>query len=183
MRETAESEACTHCPHLVKEMQACIIRPDGIYIPPQVDFQTYCLTDSYKHCPTYGRYCLMEKHPINAPATKNHMGRRHFERIPEKHKVLIQTCDSIGTVTGNFSEQAMTLDYSPGGMHIIIDREIPTDSLLRFDFGFDFVAPQLQGIAQICWRRKLEDRQQGLEAGLAFKDHFSQAVLSVQSNF
>lgn len=109
-------------------------------------------------------------------------GRRHSSRIPEKHKVFLQTCDSIGVLHGTYAEQAVTLDYSQGGMRILIDRDLPADTLLRFDFGNDFVIPQLQGIAKICWRRKSEDKDQAIEAGLAFQDHFSQAVLSVQNN-
>jgi hypothetical protein len=124
---------------------------------------------------------MMEKHTIDT-VSNNHTGRRHFVRIPKTCKVLVQTCNSIGTVIGDFAGEALTLDYSPGGMHILIDREIPANSLLLVDFGNDFVVPQLQGIAKICWYRKLEDRPQGIEAGLAFKDHFSQAILSIQNN-
>lgn len=162
-------------------MQACTVRSDGLYIPPRVHLLTYCLTQSYKHCPTYARYCMAEERNMDFVAD-NHVGRRKFLRIPKTHKVLVQTCDSIGTVIGDFAEQALTLDYSQGGMRILIDREIPTDSLLRFDFGNDFIAPQLQGIAKICWHKKRDNKPQGIEMGLAFKDHFSQAVLAVQTN-
>lgn len=114
--------------------------------------------------------------------TNHDAGRRCSSRIPEKHKVFIQTCDSIGVLRGTFAEQALTLDYSQGGMRILIDRELPADTLLRFDFGNDFMIPQLQGIAKICWHRKVKDKDQGIEAGLAFQDHFSQAVMSFQDN-
>jgi hypothetical protein len=113
--------------------------------------------------------------------TNNHESRRRSSRIPTMNTVLLQTCNSIGVLFGNFSEQALTLDYSNGGMRILTDRELPSDSLLRFDFGNDFVIPRLQGIARICWHRKVEDKDQGFEAGLAFEDHFSQAVLSAQT--
>ncbi len=113
----------------------------------------------------------------------NNTGKRDYRRIPEKHMVLIQTCDSIGTVTGNFAEHALTLDYGQGGLRIVIDREIPFDKLLRIDFGSDFVVPQLQGIVKVCWHRELENRPKVIEAGLAFQDHFSQAVLAIQDNF
>jgi hypothetical protein len=66
-------------------------------------------------------------------------------------------------------------------MRIQLNSEIPADSLLRFDFGNDFVVPQLQGIAQVRWHRRLADSPRGMEAGLIFKDHFSQAVLTVQA--
>ena len=123
----------------------------------------------------------MEKPNLDT-VTNNHSGRRRFLRTPKKCKVLVHTCNSIGTVIGDFAGQALTLDYSQGGMRILIDREIPTDSLLLVDFGNDFVVPQLQGITKICWHRKLENRPQSTEVGLAFKDHFSQAVLAVQYN-
>lgn len=107
---------------------------------------------------------------------------RRFFRIPKKHKVLVQTCDLDGAANGNFAEQALTIDYSQGGVRILMKNEFPLDSLLLIDFGYDFVVPQLQGIAKTCWRRKLENRPQTLEAGLAFKDPFSQAVLAAQLN-
>lgn len=113
-------------------------------------------------------------------AINHDAGRRRFLRIPEMHPVLIQTCDSIGVLRGTFAEQALTLDYSQGGMRILVNRKLPADSLLRFDFGYDFVVPQLQGIAKICWSRKVNGKDQGIEAGVAFQDHFSQAVMSVQ---
>jgi len=168
------------CIYLLKEMQACTLRPDGVYIPPRMHLLTYCQTENYITCPTYERYCPMENQSMKKELME-HGGRRRFIRIPKKHKVIIQTCDSIGTVIGSFVEQALTVDYSQGGMRIQLDAEIPADSLLRFDFGNDFVVPQLQGIAKICWHRKLTDSPQGMEAGLAFKDHFSQAVLAVQA--
>ncbi|MDO8954876.1 MAG: PilZ domain-containing protein [Gammaproteobacteria bacterium] len=121
----------------------------------------------------------MEKATLNTE-TNNYKSRRSSPRLPSVHNVLIQTCDFIGVLHGNFSEQAVTLDYSRGGMRILIDRELPSASLLRFDFGNDFVIPQLQGIAKICWHRKVEDKDHGIEAGLAFQDHFSQEVLSAQ---
>jgi len=168
------------CIYLLKEMQACTLRPDGVYIPPRMHMLTYCQTENYITCPTYERYCPMESHNIKKELME-HGGRRRFIRIPKKHKVMIQTCDSIGTVIGSFVEQALTVDYCQGGMRIQLDAELPADTLLRFDFGNDFVVPQLQGIAKICWHRKLTDSSQGMEAGLAFKDHFSQAVLAVQT--
>lgn len=181
MMGAAENEACTNCLHLLKDMRTCAIRSDGLYIPPRVHLLTYCLTQNYKQCPTYARYYSMDTPTIDTDTT-THAGRRHFPRIPKKYMVLVQTCDSIGVLRGNFAEQALTLDYGQGGLRILIDRELPTDSLLRVDFGNDFLIPQLQGITKIRWHRKLEDSPQGVEeAGLAFQDHFSQAVLAAQS--
>jgi hypothetical protein len=108
------------------------------------------------------------------------LGNRRFFRISKKHKVLVQTCDADGVANGNFVEQALTSDYSQGGVRILVKREVPSDSLLLIDFGTDFIVPQLQGIVQMCWSRKLEDSSQGVEAGFAFKDPFSQAVLASQ---
>lgn len=177
---TSTKKVPEKCIYLLKEMQACTLRPDGVYIPPRMHLLTYCQIGNYLNCPTYEKYCPMETQTMKKEM-QEHGGRRRFLRIPRKHKVLIQTCDSIGTVIGSFSEQALTLDYSQGGMRIQLDSEIPADSLLRFDFGNDFVVPQLQGIAKICWHRKTDASPQGMEAGLIFKDHFSQAVLAVQS--
>lgn len=179
---TAKDETCTKCLYLLKDMDACSIRPDGVYIPPRMHSLTYCLTQSYKQCPTYARFYQMEKNNMET-VPNTHSGRRRFLRIPKKHSVLIQTCNSIGAVIGTFAEQALILDYSPGGMRIQFDREIPTDSLLLFNFGNDFVVPQLEGIAKISWHRKLKDKPQNIEAGLAFQDHFSQAVLAIQTNY
>lgn len=178
--ESSKNEAPERCGYLLKEMQACTLRPDGLYIPPRIHILTYCQTKEYKKCLTYERYCPMESQRMEKEMLENG-GRRRFFRIPKKHRVLIQTCDSIGTVIGSFAEQALTLDYCQGGMRIQMESEPPADTLLRFDFGNDFIVPQLQGIAKICWRRQQPDNPDLQEYGLAFKDHFSQAVLAVQS--
>lgn len=177
--KTSESGARRSCPYFLQEMQACGLHSDGIYLPSRAHLLTYCLTPMYKNCSTYERYCLSEKlHTVEqdqAPA-----GRRRFMRIVRQREVLIRSCDQLGVVTGHFAEKARTLDYSQGGMRIVMEKEIPEGALILFDFDEDFLIPRLQGIAQLRWGRKRPDLPEGFEAGLVFKDHFSQAVLSVE---
>lgn len=177
--KNSENGARSSCPYFLQEMQACGLHSDGIYLPSRVHLLTYCLTPMYRECSTYERYCLAEKlHMVESE--RENSGRRRFMRIPRQRQVLIRSCDNLGVVTGDFAAKAKTLDYSQGGMRIIMEKEIPEGSIVLFDFDDDFLIPNLQGIAQLCWRRKLDDQPEGIEAGLAFKDNFSQAVLSVE---
>jgi hypothetical protein len=101
-------------------------------------------------------------------------------RIARQRNVLIRSCDAIGVVTGGFAEKATTVDYSQAGMRIVVKNEIPTGSLVLFDFGEDFLIPGLQGIAELCWNRPHPQEPGAMEAGLIFRDHFSQSVLAVE---
>ena len=110
---------------------------------------------------------------------EEHDKRRRYKRIPEQQKVLVRSCDPMGNVVEDFSELALTLDYSQGGMRIVSNKKIPVDTLLHFNFDHDFLIPRLQGLAQLCWQKNLEKLPQGIEAGLAFKDNDSRKALAL----
>ena len=175
---TSENRANDCCPYFLQDMQACGLHSDGIYLPPRPHVLTYCLSAFYRNCATYERYCLSEKIP-QIQADHLPAGRRRFFRIARQRNVLIRTCDAIGVVTGDFAEKATTIDYSQGGMRVVLPHEIPEGSLVLFDFDNDFLIPCLQGIAQLRWSRRPESGR-GFEAGLTFKDQFSQAVLALE---
>jgi hypothetical protein len=164
------------CPYFSKKMKACELSTEGIYLPPSVHVLTYCQTDLYEECSVYTRYVPLANEGSNQAAQKNG-NRRTYRRIPEQKKVLIRTCSPEGVVVGDFSEMAVTRDYSPKGMRITINREIPAESLLLFDFDMDFLVPRLQGLAQLRWHKTLEQGSGVVEAGLAFKDQYSQKAL------
>ena len=106
---------------------------------------------------------------------------RRFMRITEEYKVLIRTCDAIDSVTKK-NIDVMTLEYSQRGMRILSDKEIPVDHKLCFEFGNDFVVPNLFGIAKVCWHWKFEGIPQSYVAGLLFIDDFSTGILATQDN-
>ncbi|MFP4451846.1 MAG: PilZ domain-containing protein [Desulfobacterales bacterium] len=173
------SENRTHCPYFLQDLKACGLHFDGIYLPPRAHVLTYCLTALYRNCTIYERYCLSEKlHTVKSEQLP--AGRRRYMRIMRERKVRIRACDPLGIPTGDFEEKARTIDYSQGGMRIVLESELPESSLMLFDFGDDFLIPGLQGIAELCWHRQHPDAPDFVEAGLAFRDHFSQAVLSVE---
>lgn len=176
---TSENRAQTICPYFLQDMKACGLHSDGIYLPSRAHLLTYCLTAFYRNCVTYERYCLSEKLHI-VDADRSAAGRRRYFRIARQRNVLLRACDSLGVVTGDFAEKATTLDYSQGGMRIVVKNEIPEGSLVLFDFDEDFLIPGLQGIAELCWKRKNFESSSSFEAGLSFKDNFSQAVLAIE---
>ncbi len=171
-----EEKSVSGCPYFNQKMKSCGLSADGIYLPPQVHVLTHCLTLKYKDCSIYTRFIPMESegHPLSEEAEAN---RRRFKRIPEQRRVLIRTCSPEGLAVGDFAEMASTMDYSPKGMRIIINKNIPPESLLLFDFDTDFLIPRLQGFARLCWHRKCQDDPHGIEAGLVFKDEFSQKAI------
>jgi len=166
------------CPYFVKEMNSCSSSRDGIYLPPQVHVLTYCLSSMYEECAIYKQFC-----PVAAEKKSNTFGdledRRAFNRVNEQKKVLIRTSSPQGIVVGDFVEMALTLDYSKGGMRIALDKEIPANTLLLFDFDDDFLIPRFQGLASLRWHRKIDGNDYKVEAGLEFRDKYSKRVLEL----
>jgi len=160
------------CPHFLKEMKTCSLFSDGFYLPSQKSISTYCLSSIYSKCPTYKQH-----YPLDTDV-KNSDKRRRHNRIPGQRRVLVRSCDPAGNVVGNFSELALTVDYSQAGMRIVSNKKIPADTLLLFNFDHDFLIPQLQGFAQLCWQKNLEKLPIGVEAGLVFKDNDSRTTLA-----
>jgi hypothetical protein len=123
---------------------------------------------------------MYKRHYQTDSAAKDQNQRRRYKRIPDQRKVLVRSCDQAGNPVGNFSELLLTVDYSQGGMRIVSNKKIPTGTLLRFNFDHDFLIPQLQGVAQLCWQKNLEKLPQGVEAGLVFKDENSRKSLALE---
>ncbi|MBC2714557.1 MAG: PilZ domain-containing protein [Desulfobacteraceae bacterium] len=169
-----KNKAFASCPHFMKEMKTCSLFSDGFYLPPKKNISTYCLTSIYNKCPMYKRHYQIDS------VAEDHDRRRRYKRIPEQRKVLVRSCDPTGNVVGDFSELALTVDYSQGGMRIVSNKKIPADTLLIFNFDHDFLIPRLQGFAQLCWQRNLEKLPHGVEAGLVFKDDDSRKTLAVE---
>jgi len=176
--KTEKEELVSICPYFSKKLKACGLSTEGIYLPPRIHVLTFCLTSRYTECSIYTRFIPLQDECSHADAGRE-ANRRRFPRIEEKRRVLIRTCSPEGIVVGEFAEMASTIDYSQKGMRITIDRHIPRDSLLLFDFDMDFVIPRLQGFAQLCWHRKAPMDPHKIEAGLVFKDEYSQKVLSM----
>lgn len=166
------------CPYFTARMHSCGLSSDGIYLPPKVHVLTYCLSSAFIECSIYTKFIPMEsRKPYSAADRRNN--RRRLWRVPKKQKVLIRTCSPEGIVVGDFAEMALTLDYNHKGMRITVNREIPSESLLLFDFDTDFLIPRLQGLAQLRWYRKKESSSKSIEAGLVFKDRYSQKALAL----
>jgi hypothetical protein len=169
----------TQCPHFLKIMKTCSLSHDGFYLPPPQHISKFCLTSAYKSCSICKESNIVEKNKImEKEKGAYYNGRRRARRIPMQRKVLIRTCDKSGIVVGDFVELAMTVDYSKDGMRIVSSKQIPDKSLLLFNFDYDFLIPQLQGFAQVCWQKGLGGLPYGIEAGLEFKDDESRTALA-----
>ncbi len=166
------------CPYFTARMHSCGLSSNGIYLPPRVHVLTYCLSSAFKECSIYTKFIPMETRKTDSAADRR-SNRRRLGRIPKKQKVLIRTCSPEGIVVGDFAEMALTLDYNHKGMRIAVNREIPSESLLLFDFDTDFLVPRLQGLAQLRWYRRTENSPENIEAGLVFKDRYSQKALAL----
>ena len=174
-----ESKIVESCPHFLKGMKTCSLFSDGFYLPAERNITTYCLTAIYAKCPIYKRHYHMAK-DIFKPGEQRHGSRRRYRRIPDQRKVILRSCDPQGNFSEDFFESVLTVDYGQGGMHIISNKKIPTDTLLTFNFDQDFLIPQLAGIAELCWQKNLEKSPQGVEAGLAFKDNHIEKALALE---
>lgn len=155
-------------------MKTCSLFADGFYLPPHKTISTYCQSSIYGKCPMYKRHYQIDS------GAEDHDKRRRYKRITGQRKVLIRSCDTAGNIIGDFSELVSTVDYSQGGMRIVSNRKIPAETLFLFNFDHDFLIPQLQGLAQLCWQNNLENLPQGVEAGLVFKDIDSRKNLALE---
>jgi len=158
-------------------MKTCSLFSDGFYIPTERNISTYCLTAFYEKCPVYNRHYNIVKDIISSGTSSS---RRRHKRIPDQRTVMICSCDQQGNATADFSEKALTVDYSQGGMHIIASKKIPAQNLLMFRFDQDFLIPRFEGFAELCWQKNLEKSPTGVEAGLAFKDNDSRKALALE---
>lgn len=171
-----EFEDVESCPHFLKEMKTCSLFKDGFYLPAKRNITTHCLTATYEKCPIYKRHYHIVR-DIFRPGEQRHGSRRRDRRIPDQRKVILRSCDPQGNFSGDFFESVLTVDYSQGGMRIISNKKIPTNTLLAFNFDQDFLIPQLAGIADLCWQKNFEKLPQGVEAGLSFKgNHIEKAI-------
>jgi hypothetical protein len=177
MKKSKSKAVFKSCPHFLKAMKTCSLSNEGFYLPSPKNLSKYCLAPTYKKCSIYKEKYTMEKDKIKSEI-EDHNSRRNFRRIPTQRKVLIRTCDPLGFEVGDFAELALTVDYSQNGMRIISSKEIPAEALLLFNFDYDFLIPQLEGFAQLCWQKKFKSLPQGIEAGLIFKDDDSRKALS-----
>ena len=183
--KNSDDGPCKKCPHFVIRTRSCGLFSEGFYVPLQSNVIVYCMTTRYRKCPVYFKN-RTSRGIDGLPGTEdpNHFyGRRRHPRIPEQRSVLIQSCDWQGVSNGRFSESAITIDVSPGGMRVIVPREVPPDMPLRFDFEGDFFIPKLQGVAWLCWSRLLSGDSRHVEAGLVFEDSSSKDRLSFELGY
>jgi len=173
-----ENKVLTGCPYFQAEMKTCRLFNKGFFLPLKKDVSTYCLTSIYQKCPHYKRHSHAENDAI-APGEEEYGSRRRYKRIPVQRKSLIRSCDAEGNIIGDFSELALTVDYSQGGMRIVSSKKVPSGTLLIFNFDHDFLIPKFQGLAQLCWQRKAEKPHNTIEAGLLFKEDETREALSL----
>jgi len=171
---------CKKCPHYVIRTRSCGLFSEGFYLPLRANVIAFCMTTRYRKCPVY--YKSRTSRGIDgAPGTEDprHLhGRRRHPRIPEQRSILLQSCDWQGVSNGGFSDSAVTVDFSPGGMRVIVSRDVPPDTPLRFDFESDFFIPRFHGVAWLCWYRPLPGDTDRVEAGLVIEDATSRDRLS-----
>ena len=172
-----EPKTFKNCPHFLKAMKTCGLFSEGFYIPTERNISTYCMTAFYEKCPVYKRHYNILNDIISSGASSS---RRQHKRIPDQRKVMICSCDQNGNVTSDFSEKALMVDYSQGGMHIIAGKKLPAEKLLMFRFEEDFLIPGFEGLAELRWQKKLEKSPKGIEAGLLFKDNDSRKALALE---
>lgn len=166
----------TGCPHFLSDTKSCGLSQGGIYIPMKIHMMNFCMTDQFNQCATYIKYRKGNKNESSTSASS----RRRHRRRSEIRKVLLRSSDEVGILEGDFMKDAMTLDLSQGGMRVLVEKEIPLDTTFLFNFGEDFMVPNLQGVARLCWHRPFKKNPQITEAGLVFKDKFSQAILDIE---
>jgi hypothetical protein len=166
------------CPYFSKALKACELGTQGIYLPPRVHVLTYCLSEKFFRCSVYTQF-IPPDDAASRPEKAGAGNRRRFERINDQKQVLIRTCSPDGAVVGDFSELAVTSDYSPQGMRILLKGHLPERTLLLFDFDSDFLIPSLQGMAEIRWHRHHGNGPETMEAGLVFIDEHSRKVLGL----
>ncbi len=167
--QESENSIVGRCPYFLQDMQTCSLCTDGFYLPSKENLLTHCLSPIYSKCRFYEKSRELKKEKTLSVKDING-SRRQFKRNLIQQKVLIRSCNSDGNLTNDFAEMAITIDYSASGMRILSRKQIPAGAWLIYNFDHHFTIPQLQGFAQICWHRVIENIMECFETGLIFKE-------------
>jgi hypothetical protein len=158
------------CPYWSKNNgHDCRMTKGGLYIPMPEHIDLFCSTPHYIKCHQYMRGCELLQETAKKYGFIVDGGRRRFRRVSERISLAVSLCDNDRRAIELLDDQAMTLDLSLGGLRIESHREISPNTLVAFEFGPDFSAPELIGIGEVKWCESKNGS--GLfETGIAFSD-------------
>lgn len=174
------------CCYLCKSSFECSLKQGGIFVPLQLHFEQYCLTDNFINCSHFRRFASASVLPPSSVLASSmsvplERERRVSVRQKVDYPVTLSPYEAEGSSGGGCDANvlAQTIDLSPGGMRVLATKEIVRQGLLFFSFGEGFLAPLLHGLAEVSWHKKYLENDHW-EAGLSFTDHFVKAIIAIQ---
>lgn len=154
------------CPFWAPDSMKCKLCNDGLFIPLEDHIKIYCKTANHPQCLQYSLYADSHIKSLENSAAflKN---RRKYPRVEVHHKVTLIKFTKSGEIATHYPAVAKTLDVGAGGMRLVVDDILPTDTELQFAFDDSFPKPLQSGIGKIEWCNKQLD-ESGYHAGLSF---------------
>lgn len=147
----------------------CQMTRGGLYIPLTAHIEIFCKTANYISCPQYVRSLALIQESF-CPNTHTTDSRRRFPRKHNRFPLVISACNEKGQPVQVIDRDAITLDFSLGGVKISSNAEIPTNKILHFSFREDFHHPPVTGVGEVRWSRRA-DGPLPFQAGLSFLDN------------
>lgn len=174
------------CCYLCKSSFECSLKQGGIFVPLQLHFEHYCLTDNFVNCRHFIRFASASVLPLSSVLASSmsvplERERRVSARQKASYPVTLSPYEDERSNGGDCVANALaqTIDLSPGGMRVLATKQVARQGLLFFSFGEGFLAPLLHGLAEVSWQKTYLENDHW-EAGLSFTDHFVKAVIAIQ---
>jgi len=169
---TENKSAIKDCPYWNQNCeQICTMTANGLYMPLPEHIASFCRSPRWDQCSQYVMGC--EAHLEMARGrelNQGSSGRRRHSRVNCSHLLALSAFDNQVAPQGNiFTQCARTMDLSLGGMRIETVGALPETKNFAFAFGDDFLAPGLKRLAEVRWRRGI-DNSGTCQYGLGFID-------------
>lgn len=152
------------CPFWNPQNNLCEVKEGGLFIPLEDHISIYCTKPTFSKCMQYDLGCQIEQLSSEELFYWEGNRRKHI-RIEKDYTVTLVKLIPTGSVATHIST-AHTLDISMGGMRLLLDEELPKETLMKFSFGNKHPAPIKQGVGKIQWCRAAEETDL-FQAGLA----------------
>lgn len=149
----------------------------GIFLPLADHVVKYCETDEFVSCRHYQKGCEVFLQEAEQRGLVFNGGRRRYPRVTSQVSVSLAHATVNNSTSELIDDDAVTLDFSLGGMRVRTSKPLPAEQTVSFTFGREFLPSVRQGLGQIRWSQECADGK-SFELGVAFLEfRISEAVV------
>lgn len=143
-----QASPCT-CPYWAAEEKACSLVKEGLFLPTEAHFSTYCTSPHFSFCDHYQRLApppeipaLPDQHPAN---------RRRSVRVPQRMIFRFSVIGGTEHPAITRQEESWTLDISEGGLCFASRRRLTPDTMIRFSVEGENEFGMGRGQGRVVW--------------------------------